>query len=331
MYDHSAEWWGVAKLAFVDEEDERGKYLTYNRRLKKANPRRSSQLSAPLVPILLQFLLSRVPDGIEDLLPRLFGVTIDRLWQARLNNEVSGGELVKIGFDTMGFLMRALNCLVEKCPNQSVMSEIADALVDHHIFDFIVQTAFLLPARSTDVSPEEDPGAQFVDRSRCMFESVSKILPEELLHFKFKSMAPDLRKYIAHALQWWDMQEDYTAGLERFRLLSKCIVCIGYNVGMEADLKSVHRNWGLCSYARCPAPRQRELLQFACDGCGMTYCNRNCLAGDWMYGSMRKWHKLSCGNILPRPPVEIPWGIVDGFARALTQGPNRFPIEEFMY
>lgn len=126
------------------------------------------------------------------------------------------------------------------------------------------------------------------------------------------------------------MGEDITARWDRFRLMSQSVVCIGYVVGLQNELQDVHEKTGFCAWARCADPVQREILLFACDECGVTYCSRNCLARDWMYGDMRKWHRLSCGNVFPLK-VNIPWGFVDRMTRALTEGPNRFPIENFLH
>ncbi|CAE6489826.1 unnamed protein product [Rhizoctonia solani] len=198
MYDRNPELWGKAKQSFIDDQDERDKYLSYDKRSKPTDVRWFSQLSVSLMPIILQFLLSRVPDGIEGLLPRLFGLTIDRLWEARLGNQVSCDELIKIAADTMTFLGCALECLIEKkYLDQSMICEIIDVLIRHDLFDFIAQTAFSLPIRPKGLPRMEDPNMKFIEQSVWMWERVGKILPKKLLRSKFLTILPDLQKYIA--------------------------------------------------------------------------------------------------------------------------------------
>ena len=137
----------------------------------------------------------------------------------------------------------ALDFLMKKSySDQSVISEILDALIDHDMFDFIIQTTFNLPERPKDLPPAEggpdpvqldqvvtanvkiDPNMMFIEASKWMWEFVGKIIPKDQLRAKFQAIVPDLRKYIGYTLRWRYMGDDAATRWAGFRLMSECIV-----------------------------------------------------------------------------------------------------------
>ncbi|KAH7325371.1 hypothetical protein B0J17DRAFT_682184 [Rhizoctonia solani] len=300
MYQRNSPWWIQAHQSFIDIEDEREKFMIYNRRLASTSSHWLSQPSISLVPIMLQFLLSGVSDGVEDLLPRLFGLTIKRLWQARINNEGSGDRFLKIICDTMNYLGSGLYCLFEKSySDQLVTSKIIDAFIQHDMFDFIVQTLFLLPMRPGHSPLYEDPDAEFVRHAILFFELASRIIPKELFQSKFEFITPNVRKYICHALQRMEMGNGCTTSLERFDLMMKCLTGIGCLMGMEDNLNNISENWGFCVSTQCSDPKRRQPELFACSRCRATFCSKYCQARDWMSDNSSGCHKIICEGIAP--------------------------------
>ncbi|EUC62837.1 hypothetical protein RSOL_457750 [Rhizoctonia solani AG-3 Rhs1AP] len=104
MYSHDVEWWGSAGTGLVDQENSREKIIAYNRRLFPADMRWFSRPPVSLIPVLLWFLLSRIPNGVEDLFPQLFNVTIGCLWEGRIREGYSDEHFLIIARDTLKYL-----------------------------------------------------------------------------------------------------------------------------------------------------------------------------------------------------------------------------------
>ncbi|CAE6523740.1 unnamed protein product [Rhizoctonia solani] len=299
MYQRNSDWWTQAHQSFIDIEDEREKFLIYNGRLASTSSGWLSQPSVSLLPIMLQFLVSGIPDGVEDLLPQLLGLTIGRLWQARLSNESSGDRFLEVICHTMSFLGSAFYSLYEKSySNHSVTSEIIDALVQSDMFDFLIQTLFLLPMRPSRSPPEEDPDAEFVRHAILLYQSASEIIPEELFQPKFRSLIPSARRYLCHAFQRTEMDNDCAISQERFDLMMHCITGIACHMGIDDELQDVNETWGFCVSAQCPDPQRRTPELFACGRCGTTFCSRRCQARDWVPSNSRGWHRMICGKVV---------------------------------
>ncbi|CAE7087724.1 unnamed protein product [Rhizoctonia solani] len=311
-----AAWW-KASTTPIDGEVGRETILAYMRRVTSTDAHR--RISITRLPILLHSFLPRITDGAEHLLPRLYGSTIDRLWQARIKNEVPGDKFLEIVTDTINYLRRGLDCLHEKSySNQSVMTELVDELIRHDAVDFIAQTAFSLPI---------DPNIQFVGSSSCLFESLGKVVPKEQLRSQFRDIVPDIWKYISYSIDAIYMDELIL--WEHFGHIGECMLKIGAATGFEEDLEAAREKWAFCNFERCPDPDYRVLSMWACSRCAAPYCSQRCQAGEWAHGSLRSFHKLTCGNILPQ--TDIPWNLVDQLESEFTSGPNRIDVGDFMY
>ncbi|CAE6454769.1 unnamed protein product [Rhizoctonia solani] len=325
---YNVEWWAATKDRPADEEDEREKIMICTRRLSSAGTHWFCPPLVSRIPIMTQYLLSRLANGVEDLLPRLFGSTINRLWDARIRNESTGDQFLKTVKNTIGFLRSGLECLNERSySDQLVLSELADELIRHDMLDLIAQIAFSLPVRPQGLSEQENENLQFMACSVAFFKSLSNLIPKDPLRIKFRVVLPDIWKYILHSLQMVSMHEPALS--DHFSQMGDCMLRIGIVIGFKHELLAAQDEWAYCNHERCPSPQDKVRSLLACDRCGAAYCSKACQVSEWMNGSMRSWHKLTCGNILPR--IDVPWHLAKQAAHEMTQGPNPLDMGDFMY
>ncbi|CAE6474658.1 unnamed protein product [Rhizoctonia solani] len=102
VYKHDSDKWEPGDPMLIDKEDSREKFITYNQRLASTSTHRSSDVSS--IPILLRYLSAQISDGMEDLLPQLFGLTIKRLWEVRIGVSFPDDEFVTVLRDTLTYL-----------------------------------------------------------------------------------------------------------------------------------------------------------------------------------------------------------------------------------
>ncbi|KAF8722201.1 hypothetical protein RHS02_08752, partial [Rhizoctonia solani] len=151
IYSHDVSWWKPASQVLIDQEDSRQKLVIYNQRLASIDTHCLFISNASIIPILLRYLSAKIHSGVEDLLPELFGLTIQRLWDTCVDERFPSDLSATITCYTFTYLKNIVTHLQDKSySNQLVVVALMQSLAENDMINLIMKVAFSLPILRDD-------------------------------------------------------------------------------------------------------------------------------------------------------------------------------------
>ncbi|CUA74324.1 hypothetical protein RSOLAG22IIIB_11150 [Rhizoctonia solani] len=258
-------------------------------RMAPTNLERYSRLGFAEMTAFLRFIKRRVEPGCEYLFPQVFGMVLDRTWEALDTKELDDGMLIDAAGRTLMYLGNSMQILGDSYPyNPTVVMQLIAILAYKRVFELVGRVVLMMkytvfPPGGSD--PEAGRNGMFRVFSELFFEQVEQLASESDLEKAFGYYVPEWLRINRHLITLrfrieteprpiWDHYE--VRGIS-WRDMAKCF-------GLERQVKTALESGKNCSYTRCPSPNDLGGGELACGLCfRSTYCSTRCQTRDWIY------------------------------------------------
>ncbi|CAE6472291.1 unnamed protein product [Rhizoctonia solani] len=255
IYEQMGKLAELGNPTFIDIEDSRVIIRAYLARLSPIDPRFYSPLPVSAVSVLLLHIVTFLRPGCEDLIPDIFGVTIQRLWKAVVESEVKTPVLVEAMRDELQTLCHYLSWLKIPTINKQIINRVVDEIAENDFVELTLRVLLMLDMGVDETSAEFDLNGQYMAFSGTFFDLLGQVAPEELIQESFSDLTLCLGNF-ATFLRWrrtlagatdGERTLIYGAGLAFGKILT--------GIRQQNSIKEFEHPPGSCSYSRCPCPR----------------------------------------------------------------------------
>ncbi|CAE6480817.1 unnamed protein product [Rhizoctonia solani] len=271
-----------------DEEDSVSILNTYIMRLAPTNPRRYSRLTSVEMTSLLRFIKWTVEPGCEDLFAQVFGMTLDRTWEAVVGKEIDDGLLVDAVSRILVYLGDFLQLLEHMHPiSGPIVKDVTLMLIEKESLSLVGRTMLLMvPTRAPPVQTRECETRRntvFLGFVEMLYERIEGLLPSYVLGREFSIYLPEWLKLYRHFVSLRYRTENETrTKWDHYRMSGSSWRHMAKSLGLEPQIKAILESGKKCCYSRCAAPDDLDGGELTCPLClGRTYCSARCQAMDW--------------------------------------------------
>ncbi|CAE6422308.1 unnamed protein product [Rhizoctonia solani] len=180
-----AEIWNESPK-YVNLDDLRIIIQAYIGRMAPIDPRSHGPLEIGAIAVLLNFVTKVMQPGVEIFVPSLFGLTLDRIWDALDSLNAGGQETV----GHIGAILSLFGRLVEPLnhtyyANRVAVLELVKTLAERDLLDMIARTMLLLEPYSVEPSPAYDKNMEFLENATALVLYLESVVPKHLLESQF--------------------------------------------------------------------------------------------------------------------------------------------------
>ncbi|KAL5639431.1 hypothetical protein ACGC1H_006814 [Rhizoctonia solani] len=284
-----------------DEEDSKHALNIYIMRLAPINPKRYSRLTSVEMTAILRFIKWTVEPGCETLFPRVFSMTLDRIWEAVEGKEVDNSILVDAVGRALVYLGDFLQLLEHMLPISAPdAKDVMTILIEKGSLDLVGQTMLLMvPTRAPPrENPETERNTLFLGFVEMLYERIENILPPFVLAGEFSPYLPEWLKLHRHFISIRYRTENETrTKWDHFRMCGGSWRHMAKSLGLDSKITAVLESGKRCNYSRCAAPGDLAGGELTCPLClKPTYCSPQCQARDWKFDFGSGSHKQLCNR-----------------------------------
>ncbi|CAE6436805.1 unnamed protein product [Rhizoctonia solani] len=176
---------------FPKSEDSRAIFEAYIARLAPFDTRLYTPIDITMIPVVLDLLISNMEPGLEELLPSIIGLTLDRLWIGLVNLEESEISLVS----TIGMVLEHFKSFLKfdswtNAVNLSIQMNILQACVDYGLLDLVATVLLNLDPNAQKGTTDHSKNNHLFSSVKFLFDQLAASIDPSLLEECFHDYAP---------------------------------------------------------------------------------------------------------------------------------------------
>ncbi|EUC55283.1 hypothetical protein RSOL_107890 [Rhizoctonia solani AG-3 Rhs1AP] len=277
------------KSLFEKSKDSRAILEAYISRLAPIDPAMYDAYHINRLSALLDLVTPNLEVAVEDLLPTLFKVTLDRLWEVvRGKNCTYDSAILGIAL-TLEQLRIMFKSLRENNLTRHAIARILEELVRSSILDLIASLFMLLDPDAEENSKSDIANFNLIQTTNSMIYELSLSTPPDLLRDHFQDYTVSWFK-ICHHFDYLrlcipDAEKHTERNRRRDKHYESCILMwenIFHDLEQMDNLHATRELTGRCLYHQCQDPAGQGRLGgfYICPRCLVAcYCSTRCQIG----------------------------------------------------